>query len=164
MAKMPAQKPGKSEQTVCTPPVFLQKLKYKLGITEFVIDLAADKSNTVAPHFYSEEDNALTQSWQIGEGWAFCNPPFANIRPWVEKANSEKSIHANIAMLLPASIGSNWWAEYVHDKARVLILKGRLTFVGHTTCYPKDLVVLLYSPRVFVRYEIWDWKAQNAIS
>jgi hypothetical protein len=33
----------------------------------------------------------------------------------------------------------------------------RLTFVGHTDPYPKDLALLLYGPSVSPGYEMWMW-------
>lgn len=154
--RMPAQKPGKSEQVVCTPPDFLKALKNKLGIKEFSWDLAADESNAVAAKFYTEEDDALIQPWTVG-GWAYCNPPYADIEPWVAKAGIESQMGANVAMLLPASTGSNWWKHYVHEKCLVLLLNGRIKFIGHTNYYPKDLVTLIYSP--YARgYNVWTWR------
>ena len=62
-------------------------------------------------------------------------------------------------MLVPASVGSNWWQEFVHHKAHVLMLNDRIQFVGAEWVYPKDLGLLLYTP--FIRqgsYEGWSWK------
>lgn len=159
--KVPKQKPGKSEQVVCTPPEFLKALKAKLGQPEFGYDLAASHENTVATSYFTEEDDALIQDWgaDLDFGmWAFCNPPYEDIEPWVAKACVEAEKGANIAMLLPASTGSNWWRAYVHNKCYVLLLNGRITFVGHKTPYPKDLVTLLYTPFGAKGYEVWDWK------
>lgn len=168
MAKsMPRQRPGKSEQAVCTPVVFLRALKARLGIDHFAVDLAASRENTVAPRFYSKASNALLQPWHNHEGWLFCNPPFGDITPWVEKAFEERKLGARTAMLVPAGVGSNWWRDHVHEKSRVLLLNGRLTFVGHKQPYPKDCALLLYASfRDFDKYSkdltpgysIWSWQ------
>lgn len=47
----------------------------------FTLDLFTDGENSKAPHFYTAEDNALTQDWsaklkEIG-GVAFGNPPYS---------------------------------------------------------------------------------------
>lgn len=156
MSKPPMPKPGKSEQTVCTPKILLDAVKGRLGIANFAIDLAADASNAVTTAFYDEAMNSLIQPWTVG-GWGWCNPPFAELGPWVSKASLETILGASTAMLVPASVGSNWWADYVHNHAHVLFLNGRVTFVGHTKPYPKDLALLLYSRAVFGGYEIWPW-------
>mgnify|MGYP001597122291 CR=1 FL=1 len=159
MSRMPKQKPGRSVQWYRTPPELLTALQRRLSIVGFSIDLAADASNSVCPQFYSEADDALTQSWYRGPGWAFCNPPYAHIEPWVKKAHEEMELHgAHVAMLVPASTGSNWWADYVDEVAHVLLLNGRVTFVGETSPFPKDSAVLLYLPCVRGGYEVWPWR------
>lgn len=157
MSKMPKQQPGKSEQEVETPGDFLQAVKGKLGTKYFSIDLAADEENAVSGQFYSERDNALIQDW-VYAGWAWLNPPYADIHPWVEKANHESKLGAHVAMLVPASVGSNWWADHVHEQAYVLFASPRITFVGHTSPYPKDLALLLYTPFGASGYDTWRWK------
>lgn len=163
MAKMPVQKPGKSEQVVCTPPNFIEAVKEFLHIEQFDCDLAADKDNTVAPKFYDEEMDSLKQTWKCGTGWNWCNPPYANIGPWVAKAYRELvSNDARTVMLVPASVGSNWWADCVHEKAEVVFLNGRITFVGHENPYPKDLALLYYANWQFKGgYSIRPWKPNN---
>jgi hypothetical protein len=61
-----------------------------------------------------------------------------------------------------AGVGSNWWRDHVHDKARVLLLNGRITFVGETHGYPKDCCLLLYGPSVEPGYEVWSWPAAGS--
>lgn len=158
MSNMPVQKPGKSEQVVCTPPEFLEAVKERLGIKEFAWDLAASEENKVAPLFYSEKDNAIIRSWDKGD-WCWCNPPYANLAHWTHKASVESgAFGAYVAMLVPASTGANWWAEYVNNKAYVTYLNGRITFVGHDSPYPKDLALLLYAPFLRGGSCIWRWK------
>ncbi len=157
MAKsMPKQQPGTSKQDVQTPKVFLSAVKHRLGIDAFIVDLAASKANTVAKQFYSERSNALVQSW-VFDGWNWLNPPFGDIRPWVQKAYEESRKSAHTAMLVPAGVGANWWRDWVHGKARVLLLNGRITFVGHKQPYPKDCALLIYEPSVIPAYECWTW-------
>ena len=157
----PQQKPGKSRQDYSTPPEFLQALKNRLGIPYFECDLAASIGNSVAPLMYTEEDNSLdpANSWKFGSGWSFCNPPYADIRPWVRKAFEESRKGAHVVMLVPASVGSNWWSNWVHRGAMVWFLNGRLTFVGETAPYPKDTAVLLYAPHILEGgYTVWNWR------
>lgn len=161
MAKsMPVQKPGRSEQAVCTPIVFLQAVKLRLGIDAFTCDLAASRENTVATKFYSKRVNSLEQPWNLG-GYNWLNPEYKDITPWVKKAWDESRHCAQTAVLVPASVGANWFRDYVHQKADVLFLNGRLTFIGHTQPYPKDLVLLLYSRKNFFSYDVWTWADEN---
>lgn len=162
MSKMPQQKPGKSEQVVSTPDVLIKAVKFRLNITKFDCDLAASTDNTKCSVYYNEKDNALIQPWKMGAGWNWCNPPYADIEPWVAKAFEETiGKGAMTAMLVPASVGANWWADYVDRIAHVLFLNGRVTFDGHDKPYPKDLALLLYSPIVFGGYEVWNWRKEK---
>lgn len=158
----PAQKPGRSKQDYSTPPAFLQAFKARLNIFDFALDLAASDENYICKPYFTEEIDSLKQSWypESGKGWAWCNPPFANIKPWVMKAEWEARLGAQIAMLVPAGVGANWWRDWVHDKAHVLLLNGRLTFVGETAPYPKDCAILLYTSYCKGGYECWNWRVE----
>lgn len=161
MPTMPEQKPGRSEQVVCTPPLFLKAVKNRfLNGEDFKWDLAASKENTVAEKWFTEADDALIQPWHELVGALWCNPPFGDIEPWVAKASNECQMGAQVFMLLPASVGSNWWKSYVDKKSWGLFLNGRLTFVGHKSPYPKDLALLIYD-RIFTdssHYSVWNWR------
>lgn len=155
---MPKQQPGKSRQDYQTPSDFVAAVKAKLDITEFGFDLAASDTNKQADAFFSEAQDALADhnDWDNTFGWNWLNPPYDNVTPWVKKA-SEQSFENLIAVLVPASVGSNWWRDHVHDKAHVLLLNGRITFVGAKDPYPKDCALLLYTPFIKGGYEVWTW-------
>jgi phage N-6-adenine-methyltransferase len=156
---MPQQKPGKSNQSVQTPYDFMSAVHGLIGTT-FAFDLAADNENAQAPHHFTEAQDALTKEWwNLSKGrWLWLNPPYSNIEPWVAKAVHESDRGANIAVLVPAATGTIWWTLYVAGWAQVYLLKGRITFVGHKTPYPKDLALLLYRPGVTGGYSTWDWR------
>lgn len=158
--KMPKQKPGQSEQVVCTPPEFLAAVARRFGPIRF--DLAADAANSVAGSMYYGPgsllgQNALAQSWQRG-GVLYCNPPFGTTRLWVAKAREEGAKGARIHMLIPASVSSRWFAREVHHHALVLALRPKLMFVGHDAQYPKDLMLCVWGPWVAPGFDVWKWK------
>jgi phage N-6-adenine-methyltransferase len=155
---MPPQKPGRSKQDYGTPPKFLQAVMNRLGITDFTWDLAASDENTVTENgWFTEADNALTQEWPRLPGWLWLNPPFADIYPWAQKAYESSLLGCRVAMLVPLSI-AEWWTDYVDNKAYVLMLHGRITFVGEDKPYPKDCALVLYGPEGYKGYEAWSWK------
>jgi phage N-6-adenine-methyltransferase len=169
----PKQKPGKSKQDYQTPIEFLDAARAFLGIKDFDIDLAASAANAVTSRFYDETMNSLVQPWKVGDGWNWLNPPFAHIKPWVERAFTMSLLGAKTAVLVPAGVGANWWRDWVHNKAYVLFLNGRITFGGTTPnpktgkpdAYPKDCALLLYDTRLDNQltnhYGIWQWTQQT---
>lgn len=155
---MPAQRPGLSRQDYGTPREFIVAVKRRLKISSFVVDLAADALNAKAFRFYSKEQDALTKDWRqfAGAGWCWLNPPFGHIDPWAEKCAA--SSPTNIAFLVPASVGADWYRDHVDRKARVLALNGRLSFDGKDP-YPKDCVLALYGAGIVPGFEVWNWRA-----
>lgn len=150
---MPRQKPGKSEQTVGTPEEFVMAVEERFG--HLSVDLAATAANAKAPKWITPEEDSLKQKWSRFEGNLWLNPPFGRIKPWVKKA-SKTTPSGRILVLVPASVGSNWFADYVWEKARIFFIRPRLQFVGHTAGYPKDLVLIVYGEEPGI--ELWQWK------
>lgn len=168
--KMPRQKPGLSKQDYGTPPEFLQAVKKKFGFKEFAYDLAADKMNRKAKLFFDERDDSLSKDWKKLRGHLWLNPPFANIEPWVRKCSESRQGNHVIYFLVPASVGANWFAEWVArpiERAEmgvnVLFLQGRLSFDGKAP-YPKDCMLIRFSGRSYLResgYEVWNWRKEE---
>lgn len=101
---------------------------------EFTLDAAANHHNAKLPKYYTKEQNGLSKSW-AGER-VYCNPPFSDIGPWVEKAWVEKACPL-VVMLLPANrTEQTWWQKLVEplrDKSEIFrseFLPGRLRFLA----------------------------------
>jgi len=170
-ATPPMPTPGSSRQDYGTPQEFLLSVKTLLQITSFWKDLAASPENAVASRYYTVDNDALLirNGWESPYfGWNWLNMPFRKIEPWVEKAHQTESV-GNHAVLVPASVGSAWWRKWVHRKATVLFLEGRLTFVGEIDPYPKDCALLLYPfgkgltrfGSTVHHYNVWDWRKKE---
>ena len=156
---VPQQKPGQSEQRVGTPVEYLDWVRAKFGY-QFTWDLAANATNTVcpSPRFFGpgspSGEDAFREPWiGCGEG-LWCNPPYTDIGPWVERCSQHDSRQGCIFVLVPASVGSTWWRDFVHGKAHVFFGR-RICFVGHTTSYPKDLALCIYGLQP--GYAVVDW-------
>ena len=106
----------------------------------FTVDVAAAAHNAKLERFYSIDDDGLAQSWSDEHVW--CNPPYSNIRPWVEKAWAEMQRAPDlpsllIVMLLPANrTEQRWWQELVEPALRAKhpafhceFLPGRIRFL-----------------------------------
>ena len=147
---------GGSRQDYATPRDFLGAVEQRFGRIEF--DLAASAQNTVVPGaYYDERRDALSQSWHLIGGLCFLNPPFGRIKPWARKCMLEARQGARILFLTPASVGSDWFADYIHRHAYVLALRPRLVFVGESNGFPKDLQLAVYD-RGLTGFDTWKWK------
>lgn len=112
----------------------------------FTIDSAASPTNARLERYWTIDDDALAQSWAGERVW--CNPPYSNILPWVEKAHSEFHRYIEpglthcpdlyrphlIVMLLPANrTEQRWWQDWIEPGRRggllnVEFLPGRMRF------------------------------------
>lgn len=109
----------------------------------FTVDAAASAENARLPRFWTVEDDGLAQDWTAERVW--CNPPYSNIEPWVEKARLSDA--QCVVLLLPANrTEQGWWQRQVepfrHDGSvlRVEFLPGRLRFIlpGTTDVLPNQ--------------------------
>lgn len=159
---MPRQKPGTSKQDYGTPPAFIAAVLARLRNKSFIFDFAADYTNNKAAKYWTQTDNALAyqaDEWaaKVRGGWGWLNPPFGDIAPWARKCAEAEDAGAHIAFLVPASIGANWFSDYIHQRALVLALNGRLDFIPGKL-YPKDCMLCLFGPTVSPGFDVWCWR------
>lgn len=180
---MPRQRPATSKQTYETPAAFIAAVKARFGVKAFAWDLAAvattNKSLKGAyygpDNRYTARRDAFANNWTELRGDLWLNPPFNNIAPWAQKcAESAKPLAdggvrlegkiltrkplRRIFFLIPASVGANWWVQWVHEKAAVYFLNGRISFDGKGP-HPKDTALVLYGENP--GYFVWRWKDGN---
>lgn len=152
-----------SRQDYATPPDFMEAVTKRFGKISF--DLAASAENAKAPRFFTEQDDALDQHWHLlpeaAEGWLFLNPPYKNIGDWAEACAEESQKGTRILFLVPASTGSGWYWNHIKPYAYVLHLRQRISFVGETNPYPKDLILAAYAHGL-TGDQPWDWKGKRS--
>lgn len=153
---MPKQKPGKSRQDYQTPPDFLAAVILAYG--PFTWDLAASAKNTAAHNYYTKEQNSLAQDWTKLHGNLWLNPPFGMCDLFAEKCAISTGPGRRIIMLTPASVSCNWFADFVWGKALIMPVRPRLTFVGETTPYPKDLMLTIWEPLPITGLSLWRYR------
>lgn len=151
---MPEQKPGRSRQDYGTPDDFMGAAIGRFG--PFMVDLAASVENTKCPVYFDEQSNGLAQEWHKLSGNLWLNPPYEDISSWAEKCAIEAAQGAKIFMLVPASVGSNWYRDFVEPYAYVLGLNPRLSFDGKSP-YPKDCILCCYIHGL-TGFKTWNWK------
>lgn len=138
-----------------TSPETFAPLHERFG---FTIDVAASAKNAKLSRYFTAEQNGLVRTW-VGER-VWCNPPYSNIRPWIEKAWGESQWTPLIVMLVPANrTEQGWWQDTVepfrdlpYSALRVEFLRGRLRFIAHD----KDEVGMNERPPFGCCLLIWD--------
>jgi len=112
----------------------------------FTLDAAATPKNAKCEVFYTKEDDALSQDWK---GTVWVNPPYGKyITPkWVKKGYHESVKHGSfVCMLLPARTDTRWFHDIILKHAfAILIIKGRLRFVGEKDQAPFPSIVVFFS-------------------
>lgn len=126
-----------------TDPEFFERMNRKF---HFTLDVAASERNAKCSRYFTIDDDGLAQSWAGERVW--CNPPYSDIRPWVEKAWAERATTNDIVMLLPANrCEQRWWQDLVEryrdlpsTPLAVLFLPGRMRFIltGHDAIKPNQ--------------------------
>jgi len=113
---------------------------------KFDLDVCADSENAKCKKYYTIDDNALLQDWDL---FNFCNPPYSNIEPFINKAILEAQKGNHTCMLLPSRTSNGYW-ETIFDNAHVIFIGGRLSFGGHNntkgSCAAEGSAYVLFYP------------------
>lgn len=84
-----------------TPMWFVESLLDFIGKKNFVLDVCANKATSKGLNYFSLEENgqdSLILDWAPND---FCNPPFSNIMPFIEKAAYEAAKGNQTCMIMP---------------------------------------------------------------
>lgn len=97
-------------------------------VDEFDLDVAACTLSRKATSFYSRAENGLERIWW---GRVFCNPPWSDIGPWVERAwdvitSTKREQVPVICMLLPGDRTHRPWWQMLVEPSRDLGATSRL--------------------------------------
>lgn len=65
-------------------PVAVVQLHFTSPQSQLLFGSAASDKNALCAHWLTEADDALNSEW-VSHGAIWNNPPYSNIRPWVEK-------------------------------------------------------------------------------
>ena len=113
-----------------TPREIFNKLDQEF---HFTCDVAASDENKLCKLYYGEKSNALCNYWDK-TNW--CNPPYSNVTPWVEKAIKEYSRGKTTVMLVPADTSVKWFKLAYESCNEVRFISGRISFINSETQRP----------------------------
>ncbi len=125
-----------------TPKEFFSGLHSEFG---FTLDPCCTIQTAKCEKFFTPEENGLLQDW-AGER-VFCNPPYGReLARWVEKCRLESLKPGTLVVLLiPARTCTRYFHVHIYKKAReIRFVKGRLRFVGATSCAPFPSMVVIF--------------------
>lgn len=120
-----------------TPQDVFDLLNAEFG---FTLDPCATAKNAKCSHYFTKEDNGLSQSW-AGEV-VFMNPPYGReVGLWIEKAYSETS--ATVVCLVSARTDTKWWHRYCMKANEIRFFTYRLEFdgTGNKAPFPSALII-----------------------
>lgn len=106
----------------------------------FTLDPCATKENAKCSRYFTKADDGLKQDWF---GVVFLNPPYGReIGKWVKKAHEEAKKGALVVCLIPARTDTSYWHDYIHGKAEIRFLRGRVHFSnGGPAPFPSAIVI-----------------------
>ncbi|MBR0573383.1 MULTISPECIES: phage N-6-adenine-methyltransferase [Pasteurellaceae] len=100
----------------------------------FGLDAAASEFNRKCKKFISKEENALNVDWTSKSKRIWCNPPYSNPLPFIEKAITESEKGAKVVMLLNVDNSTKWFAKCVqHANKIVFVTESRIPFLHSET-------------------------------
>jgi len=85
----------------------------------------------------------------IGASWGrsnFVNPPYSNIKIWVEECYRHWKLGDTVVMLIPSRTDTRWWHDYVMKATEIRFIKGRLKFGNskNSAPFPSCLVIFTH--------------------
>lgn len=120
-----------------TPQALFDELDAEFG---FTLDVAASDANAKCPLYFTAESDGLSRSWR-GER-IFCNPPYNNIAPWIEKAIREEPDVA--VFVVPARTHTHWFHEMVLDRSEIRWIRKKLRFEGAPYNAPEPTMIVIF--------------------
>ena len=110
---------------------------------KFTLDPCSTNENHLCDKYFTKEDDGLSKSWK-GET-VYVNPPYSNIKKWVEKCYMEhKTNGTSVVMLIPSRTDTIYFHNYIYHKADIKFIKGRLHFSNSKNSAPFPSMIVIY--------------------
>lgn len=111
-----------------TPPDLYARLDSEF---RFALDAACEAHNQLAPNGLRADEgmDGLLLPWHTYGGAVWCNPPYSNVRPWLERALVASRL-VPVVLAITADTSTRWWLECVaHEASEIRFLTGRVKFL-----------------------------------
>lgn len=126
---------GKKNDNVATPDWLYESLAAEFSFNHDPCPI----------HWDAEKDpDGLKSEWGTR---SYVNPPFSQIKKWVEKALLECSKGKLVVMLLTARINSKYWWDLIWPKAsEIRFLQGEIRFKDYSGFLPIPIAIVVFDP------------------
>jgi len=129
--------------------------------------VCADETNYKVSKYFDEEENGLKQDW--GKYTCWCNPPYQDPMPWIEKAEEAAHLGATVVMLLPVDTSTAWFRAAFYGADEIVFLMPRVRFIGAPGSPRWANMLCIWKPttvgfcRTAPTVHHWSWK-QGGVS
>lgn len=133
--------------------------------TKGVISVPNHDPNPVAIDSFAQDWSMLAHRYRESDGrpgLGYLNCEFSDIEPWASKCREELVRGANLVLLTPLTC-ARWYRNNIAGRADVFELAERITFLGSTAPFAKDLMLSWFHPRAQGRRAIWSWKTDTIL-
>lgn len=120
--------PAKEKDCAQTPKWFVQSLESLLGV-RFNLDVCANKATAKVDNYFSLDEkghNGLELPW---DSINWCNPPFSDIAPWLNKARAEAEKGNFTAVIFPDNTETGYSREAFEGADTIIRMPFRLCFL-----------------------------------
>lgn len=133
---------------------------------KFALDAAALPETALCQHYLTPGIDALSVDWGdfispfLRAPWAWLNPPYSDIGPWVDKAIEQQRKGIGTVMLVPQDTSTEWYPGDMASEVRHIKgyhdeegkwRNGRINFINKRTglemkSNPKGSMFLIFAP------------------
>lgn len=86
------------------------------------------------------------------------NPPYINLKIWIEKAYKEsRKDNCTVVCLIPARTNTSWWHDYCMN-GDIWFIKGRPKFKGCKYGLPQPLAIVIFGKNIYNNYKSFTYK------
>lgn len=139
-----------ANDTWATPQPIFNKLNDEFN---FKFDVCAERETAKCTNYWTIEDDALSKTWELHRqenSYLWCNPPYSNIGPWVDKAIEAQAEGVGTVMLVMCDPSVKWFARALEKCSEVrFITNGRIAFLNNGVTQSgnnKGSVIFVFSP------------------
>ena len=110
---------------------------------QFTLDPCAIAENAKCKNYFTPEQNGLLQDW--GGQVVFCNPPFSQMKQWVQKCSAESAKpNTKVVMLIPARTDTSYFHDYIYHKAEIRFIRCRLHYNDSKQGAPFPSMIVIF--------------------